>query len=129
MKRIIILLVCLGLVSGCAFNLDRIRANNRTNLSRLSLGMSKLQVVNLMGDKTILGDDGTIINNPYRSEILQGKDKILEVLYYYTEKKAADNIITLDELTPIAFDNEKLIGWGWNFLKANMEKFEIKALE
>lgn len=49
---------------------------------------------------------------PYRSEILQGKNKTFEVVYYVTDVKKDDNAIIDDELTPFVFDNGKLIGWG-----------------
>jgi len=89
--------------------------------------------------KPVLGDiyyhwdhDGIInANNPYRSEILQGKDKTFEVLYYYTDIKNYDawygmKGIADDELTPLVFDEGKLIGWGWSYLEANVKKYEIR---
>jgi hypothetical protein len=94
--------------------------------------MAKDEVLKIMGTKTTKayrGWDGgfvDVINNPYRSEVLQGKNKTLEVLYYYTDKKKADDAITDDELTPLVFDNGKLIGWGWSFLQENIQKYEIR---
>ena len=68
----------------------------------------------------------TKVTNPYRSEILQGNEKKLEVLYYYTDKKSSDDAITDDELTPLVFDNGELIGWGWSFLNTNIQKYELR---
>ena len=66
------------------------------------------------------------ITNPYRSEILKGKnDKLFEVIYYVTDVKNDDNAITDDELTPLIFDNGKLIGWGWSFLEDNIKPLGI----
>jgi hypothetical protein len=57
------------------------------------------------------------INNPYRNEIVAGKDgSTLEVFYYVTDVHRNDGLITDDELTPLVFDNGKLIGWGQTFL-------------
>lgn len=126
MKKLVYLLGLVMLVSGCA-TLDSIRTENRQNLLKLSIGMSKQEVMNIMGGKST-HDYGanTTINNPYRSEILQGKDKTFEVWYYYTDMKKWDDAITDDELTPLVFDNGKLIGWGQSFLKDNIQKYEIR---
>ena len=124
MKKALALLLCLGLF-GCA-SMDAIRTTNRENLNKLSIGMTKSEVLSLMGTETIKTMVQTI-TNPYKTEILQGKNgKTLEVLYYYTEIKRTDDIITDDSLTPLVFDNGKLIGWGWSFLQDNVHKYELR---
>jgi len=129
MKRVLVLLLCLGLC-GC-YTLANFRTDNRRNLLKLSIGMMKQEVLNIMGNK--YAEDGIITaNNPYRSEILQGKDKTFEVLYYYTDIKNFDawrgmKGIADDELTPLVFDNGKLIGWGQSFLQDNIQKYEIRV--
>ena len=129
MKKLIYLFVMVILVSGCA-TIQQATAPNRENLLKLSIGMSKAEVLATMGTKSIAKRDinliTTTINNPYRSEILQGKDATLEVIYYVTDVKKDDYAITDDELTPLVFDNGKLIGWGWSFLKDNTQKYEIR---
>lgn len=128
MKKFLIVLLCLGLV-GC-YTLADFRMENRQNLLKLSIGMTKQEVLDIMGDKTIR-DEIITANNPYRSEIIQGKNKTLEVLYYYTDIKTYDawlgyKGIADDELTPLVFDEGKLIGWGNSFLDTNIQKHEIK---
>ena len=76
--------------------------------------MTKQQVVDLLGQ-------------PYRTETLQGKDKVLLTYFYWTDVKHADDAITDDELTPTVFDNDKLIGWGWSFLEDDKNKYEIRV--
>ena len=56
------------------------------------------------------------IPNPYKSEFLKVRGKSLEVLYYVTQIKKDDGVFNKDELTPLIFENGKLIGWGWNYL-------------
>ena len=138
MKKFLIVLMCLGMV-GCAYTtMSKATAPNRKNLLKLSIGISKEEAINIMGIETfVTGRQGVIrgvddlppvtINNPYRSEILQGKSKTLEVVYYVTDVKKDDNAITDDELTPLVFDNGKLIGWGWAFLEENIKKYEIRV--
>lgn len=56
------------------------------------------------------------ISNPYKVEVLKGKDgQIYEVLLYYTDVKKMDGAITDDELTPLIIKDGKLQGWGWVF--------------
>lgn len=136
MKRIAYLFVMLLLMSGCATPLHQKIAPNRENLLKLSIGISKEETIKIMGTKAfstysqgnVLGIPSYLtITNPYRSEILQGKDnKTFEVIYYVTDVKNDDNAITDDELTPLIFDNSKLIGWGWSFLNDNIQKYEIR---
>lgn len=129
MRKAMLVLLFLG-ITGCA-TLDSVRNTNRENMMRLSVGMTKQEALNIMGTKTVttFADIGVVdkrISNPYRSEILQGKDKTFEVLYYYTDVKKNDGAITDDELTPLVFDNGKLIGWGWSSLQDNEQKYEIR---
>jgi hypothetical protein len=127
MRKLIMLFIGMMLISGCA-TLDKVRTTNRENLMRLSIGITKQEALNIMGTGTVrTGDYPPTVNNPYRSEILQGTGKTFEVLYYCTDIKRADGAITDDELTPLVFDNNKLIGWGWSFLEDNKNKYEIRV--
>ena len=66
------------------------------------------------------------INNPYRVEAFKGKDgHIHEVLYYYTDLKKDDGVITNDELTPIVLKDGEVVGWGWGFLSDNVTRYQI----
>ncbi len=138
MKKLFFLLGLVILVSGCAtVTVSEVTAPNRENLLKLSIGMDKAEVIKIMGAGSfrsggynmLLGihsKPATTITNPYRSEILQGKDKTLEVIYYVTDDKNNDGAISDDELTPLVFDNGKLIGWGNSFLQDNIQKYEIR---
>ncbi len=139
MKKLIYLFVMAMLISGCVTSMSQVTAPNRENLLKLSIGMDKAKVIEIMGNKSFdwtsrqyveaLGraaNTHVTITNPYRSEILRGKDKILEIIYYVTDARIDDSNISDDELTPLVFDNGKLIGWGWNFLNDNIQKYEIR---
>ena len=129
MKKIIFLITLIFISSGCA-SVGSITAPNRAHLLKLSIGMSKTDTLKMMGSRTMVVKDdlfhSVIINNPYRSEILRGKDKTFEVFYYATDNKYDDNIIRDDDLTPLVFEDRMLIGWGQNFLKSLIEENEIK---
>ena len=118
MKRIIIMLLLM--LAGCSnFYLDTselLRTQNAENIKKLSIGMRKDVVMELMGTEPSKGVF-MWIDNPYRSETVTGQDgRTYEVLYYYSELKQRDDKITDDELTPLVFENGKLVGWGYPFL-------------
>ncbi|MDP2939511.1 MAG: DUF3192 domain-containing protein [Candidatus Omnitrophota bacterium] len=143
MRKAIVLLLGAVLISGCAttVTLQDMTSANRQNLLRLSIGMTKNEALNAMGTETKTAKvalyqygnwaetpvESMKINNPYRNEILRGKDdKIFEVLYYVTDVRKSDTNTSEDELTPLVFDNGKLIGWGWSFLQDNVQKYELR---
>lgn len=124
MKKIILTFLLFNL-SSCMIAYNNFLTRNRQSLMQLEIGMTKTEVNSIMGTKGV----NTVYqktNNPYRSEILRGKDKNFEVWYYVTDKKKADNAITDDELTPLIFDGNKLIGWGQSFLQDTIIKYEIR---
>ncbi len=135
MKKVISVFVLCALLGGCySDTLTGFRNKNRKNLTKLAIGMTKQEVMGIMGDETAEKTFTNLVGkriflsatNPYRIEILQAKEKTFEVLYYYTDVKKDDDAITDDELTPMVFDNDKLIGWGQSFLDANIKKYEIR---
>ena len=131
-KFSVLIVIALLFACGCA-RLDKLRYRNCQNLQKLSIGMTKSKAIAVMGKKTAGGRFGEPkVGNPYRSAILQEKDKTFEVLYYYTESKhvfyfSSVNSIADDELTPLVFENDRLIGWGREFLEQNIQKHEIRS--
>jgi hypothetical protein len=129
MKKAAVVSILFVLTAGCTSSLDGVRTANRQNLLKLSVGMTKEQALAMMGNKSGGGRFGEpTVNSPYKSEILPGGDKTFEVLYYYTDVRNAIYIanpstVHDDELTPLVFDNGKLIGWGADFLK-NIKKLK-----
>ena len=86
---------------GCAIVRYKHEAKiNRVSMLNLKIGMSKTQVFSLMG-------------NPYKSESYQVEGKNLEFWLYRTEIYVEEN--KSDNFTPLAFENDILIGWGRNY--------------
>lgn len=100
---------------GCATNNETIRRENRSRINKLSVGITRDSVQALFGSY-----------QPYRTETLQGKDVLLIVALYHTDLKAWDSAVTDDELTPVVFKDNILIGWGWMFLDDTAQKYEIR---
>ena len=123
MVKVYVLALCL-LLSGC-YTMANLRADNIRNIHRLAIGMNKQEVLDVMGSK--YAEKGTLrVSNPYYSESLWGKHKELDVYYYYTGSEKADAIISNDELTPLVFDEGKLTGWGWDFLRDNIKAYKLE---
>lgn len=105
-----ILVVSLGL-GGCVVNLgdgerdwsgnhwQQVEQQNRDNLAHLDLGMSKEQVLTLMGKADF--------NEAY---VKDGKQ--VQVLFYRTQRTDQDGNTTKDECTPVVLSENKLVGWG-----------------
>jgi len=114
------------LVTGCVTT-AQVRAENRQNLLHLSVGASKQDVLNKMGIKTIKTKNGSVITNPYRTEMYKVDKDTFELLLYYTDLKKSDGAITDDELTPIILKNGKVDGWGWSYWNNLIKKYEIRV--
>ena len=116
----------LMILSGCTTTSATVR--EMVNLHSIHNGMSPQEVKTLLGDKVVTGYDlvnpkkqvftPITLKNPYREETLKNGEKTYEVAYYFTSIKKQDGMITDDELTPLVFENSRLIGQGWMFLDA-----------
>lgn len=110
-----------------------LKKNSLTNIEMVNVGMSYKEVTAILGASVRVGyqqsDQGPMVfepinlKQPTRAEILNTQGKNYEVLYYFTGIHKADGMISDDELTPLIFQDQKLVGKGWDFLfrlKKNM---------
>lgn len=136
-----IFLLCCFFVAGCAFETINeppvlggqgagvSQASKDSRLTRINsarVGMTSREVAAMMGEKTIIGYERpditsnayhpVTVNNPYHKEFLRTADKTCDVFYYFSHIQRADGIISSDELTPLVFEKDVLIGKGWDFL-------------
>ena len=136
MKRIFIGIYCIAL-SGCVSvqtlpDSPQGQAAGRpdphlTRVDRVRVGMTYREAAAVMGEKTIIGYERrdpqsaayapVTVNNPYRKEFLRVAGKSYDIFYYFTNIRKADGIISDDELTPLVFENDVLIGEGRDFFK------------
>lgn len=102
MKRLFVLMGILLLTvfnTSCS-SIDK----NRENVKKLSIGMNKEQVLEIMGE-------------PLKNESYNKPN----IWFYQTKQKWMDGVITRDECTPIVFDEANtVIGWGFPFYKKNI---------
>lgn len=137
MKRFI-LIGSVILLSGCVTVADDTRSTGSfprelksvAQMRMIATGMFKQEVRSVLDEKVTIGyeqaKDGQTylpltLNNPYRFETLKKGDRIFEVYYYFTGIKQIDGQITNDELIPIVFENDRMIGRGWSFLAESVQ--------
>jgi hypothetical protein len=153
-SSIVPLLLLAGAVSACASAIN-FRERNRENLDKLRVGMTRDEVIDLMGIgeehqlvgsetqgpigtgrdtmgvmsvRIPTGNNAPVLYNPQRSEIYQGADgSTWEVLFYYTHVVRDDGLVTDDELTPLVLRDETLTGWGWTHWSAQNSRYDLGA--
>jgi hypothetical protein len=122
----LLLLSILTILGGCGLiaeknsALEDFRRLNRQRLAKeIRIGMSEEEVRELMKGYTATAElmgPRIVCSNPHRSETRNlGEDSAL-VLWYYTDLKKNDGVISDDELTPIVLQHNSVIGWGTAFL-------------
>jgi hypothetical protein len=116
------------------------REENQTNLARLTPGMSRDQVVSIMGTQSLprpLGTEGSgqarterdsmgvtqvqiltgsnapSLYNPMRTGIYEVGEHTWEVLFYYARLVKDDGVASDDELEPVVLKDGFLAGLGW----------------
>ena len=96
-----------------------------TNIAQIKPGMSVSEAKAVMGERVVIGyqiKEGTkeyqplVIKNPAKAEMFIADGKTYQVLYHFTQVKKSDGLISDDELTPLTFDSDKLIGLDWDTL-------------
>ncbi|MFM8234334.1 MAG: DUF3192 domain-containing protein [Holophagaceae bacterium] len=124
----ILAISCVGCTS--SMSLDKFAYQTRTNInSKLSYGMSKQQVISLMGAEiydAAAGGEG-VISKPFKTAMYTKNEVVIEIVYYYTEYKNSRNRVDDDELTPLVFINGKLDSWGWESWVEKAKRYDINV--
>ena len=96
---------------------------NRARLALLEPGMSKSQVLEIMGT-----NNAERVNNPYLVSLFGIEEDNITIIYYFTKNPTNywQATATFDSLTPLVLLNGKLIGWGHEALKRVSEQYDIK---
>jgi hypothetical protein len=118
MRETFCILLILLFGTGCRPAENRFHVEgNKQNLSKLAVGMSKEQVLSIMGEK-------------YAAEIKSG-DRTFEVFYYSMCIKSDLRKRTDSEkrLIPLVFDEGILVGWGWGFFDTNIYKYKNRFID
>ncbi len=144
MKRLLWVLSCLAL-AGCAITTvtsapDTVIVESPSAshvfpsdevIRKLLLGVSREEALALIGRTLTIGYERTenapdqyvpvTSPNPYRSQQITKGKNIYQVDYYLTKISKADGVIAEEELTPLIFEDNKLIGKGWDFFNSKIK--------
>ena len=118
-KKILMLVisVCSFLFLAGASTYEELLVENQNNIQKISPGLTKEQVVEIMGTKEAQ-IKSTHVSNPYKRDFFtQGKDDY-EILYYLTRRYPAFTAIKQSQATPIVIKNGKVIGLGIDAVKS-----------
>lgn len=98
-----------------------------TSIDKVSEGMTYEEVMALMGDEVKIGfQEGAesvdsygamALRNPFRIEMVTAADVPHLVVFFVTQINASDGQVTDDELTPVVFKDNIMVGKGWSFLE------------
>jgi hypothetical protein len=86
-------------------------ARNAENISQLAEGMSKEKVVELMKSYTV-NVHGTLLTNPFKTDVSQRGSDTYEVLYYLVRRYPPFTPVRESQATPVVLKNGVVIGWG-----------------
>ena len=134
---VFLLIVCASVqiqpASTQSISSQEVKREPLANIDHIFTGMTRMEVQSILGKQLTIGyaqgQDTTqtfkpiTVDAPYKTETFAGKTGSYEVLYYYTDVQKADDLISEDEMTPLVFEDDVLIGKGWDFLfrlKANL---------
>lgn len=101
-------------------------------IRKLLVGVSREETLALIGRTTAIGYElrqGSVdeyqavtMTNPQKSQQYTVGKNVYQVDYYVTRINKADGLITEDELTPVVFESNKLVGKGWDFFNSKIKK-------
>lgn len=126
LKAILVFLVATSIVS-CASQINddgtemvsyrTLLSRNLVNLNKLSVGMTKVQVMQIMGSFSARTGN-SLVPNPYKTEPFIIDKTQYEALYYMTRKYPPFTSIKLSQATPVVLKNGQVIGWSVEMLRS-----------
>lgn len=142
MSKLLPILICLLLVGCISISDEEVILDTMTevpkgttrrfiSLRQIRKGMTRKEVASILSDKVVVGYEliepisgqykPIVVNNPYRSEAVKRGSASYHVDYYLEKIKIQDSIVSDEELMPLVFRDDKLVGEGWDFLKKKIK--------
>jgi len=113
---------------GCVTTSDwyQIATDEQKKILKLASGMTKQEVISIMGTETIFGNYVSI-GRPFRNSMYNKNGDVIEIFYYFTEIDNSNGVIDDGELTPLVFINGKLDSWGWESWVEKAKRYDINV--
>lgn len=90
--------------------------------------MTSAKVLSLMGEGEIVRYKKISLVDPWRTagfSLVDGTK--VRILYYVTQPPRKYYRPSDEALTPLVLENDRLVGWGWSFLRQNSDRYQISA--
>ena len=118
MARLLLMLIGALLLHGSAWAGDAISYRellhrNNENSSKLSLGMTKGEVLSTMGNWSTEVRDGPL-SSPWKTEAFVSGEDTIEVLYFLVKKHPPFTRISESQAIAAVIKNGSLVAWGRN---------------
>lgn len=129
---ILILFALLSLLPACGSHYTTLYragiSQNQLALQDLRIGMSSADVRAVMGEGEVVRYKKMALVDPWRSEgfaLVDGTEVL--ILFYLTQPQRKYYRAEDQELTPIVLENDKVVGWGWSYLRSNTARYRIST--
>lgn len=97
-------------LSGCS-TYGTLIEENQSNILKISPGLTKKEVVEIMGTREATVRS-THVSNPYKRDFFNMDNDQYEVLYYLTRRYSPYTAVKESQATPIVIKNGVVIGLG-----------------
>jgi len=99
-------------------SLANLREENRDSIAKVRNGMSRTEVLRVLGNKEAPTKHGNPVRNPFRVQTFSGSDGIqYEAMLFYTERHAKFGRVRDSNCTPVILRNDTVIGIGLPLLQ------------
>jgi len=102
------------------------------SLRQVQIGMNKKEVAAILGTQIVVGYEliesrtgqykPLTVKNPFKQETISDNSGNYDVLYYVISIQSPDGQPSDEELVPMVFKTDKLIGQGWEFYRQQFKK-------
>lgn len=101
---------------------------NRSRLNDLELGMDRAAVDSVLGNGLQFEYKKLRITNPWRVDAFELKGgTAVRIQYYLTQRQRRTGEAREAELTPVVFEDGRVVGWGWSYLRRMTDRYGISA--
>jgi len=119
LNKLIIFLLLLITLASCGIVINTMNSQNRLNLLKIEIGMTKDEVNEIMGTEIYSYWE---YSNPHKREQFYANDgKVIEIYYYLINKKGSEN----ERFSPVLFVDNIVEGVGWRSFERAISKYEI----
>ena len=93
-------------------------------ISKINNGLNKLEVKEIMGPSIVVNVPkvgkmkplNKMFKQPiYLNEYKSNPEKMINIFWYFSTPRDQDGNISKKECTPVIFENDSVVGYGWDF--------------